>query len=125
MAPKSQDYFNLPSLPWMILIGTGIYMLLGATFLPAAVPYRYLGPLGTLVLFLQEKYPAVLMFLVVFLVVCHSAESMYCLQMCGKKNISQGCRVKWFLSTMVFGGASLYQLSQFKQGVRTKKNYKD
>ncbi|XP_038050353.1 transmembrane protein 254-like [Patiria miniata] len=121
MTLKQEAYFSLPALPWMIVIATGMYILFGSAFWPSIVPYAYLGPVGSLAKYLKDEYPAFLVFLAVSTVIVHFGEALYCMKMCGRKNISDSYRVLWFLSTMAFGGASLKKLSKYKQGASATK----
>ncbi|XP_038049776.1 transmembrane protein 254-like [Patiria miniata] len=109
------SYFTLPSLPWMLNILGWFYFLVGGTaFIPHLIPYEYLGPGGTCMRLINIYFPYFAISVFVPGTFAHFLEAMYSWRLCSTKGIEGSAKVKWFLSTTIFGGASLYELVTFK-----------
>ncbi|XP_022098606.1 transmembrane protein 254-like isoform X4 [Acanthaster planci] len=116
MQSQSANYFTLPSLPWMINIFGWLYCGLYSTvFIPHLVPYHLFGPAGTGIRLVYTYCPFFGKVLFVAAHLVHLGEAVYAWQLCRKKGINGRAQVKWFASTAVFGGPSLYELVVFKQ----------
>ncbi|XP_038050924.1 transmembrane protein 254-like [Patiria miniata] len=115
MHNPNADYFKFPSLPWMInILGWFWYGTYFTVFAPHLIPVRWLGPAGTWITLTHTYYPFFGKFVLVSATSAHICEAFYSLYLCKKKGIMGQARVKWFLSTAIFGGASLYELVTFK-----------
>ncbi|XP_022098603.1 transmembrane protein 254-like isoform X1 [Acanthaster planci] len=111
----STSYFTLPSLPWMLNILGWFYALVGGTaFIPHLVPFEYFGPGGTCMRLMHTYFPNFAISVFVPGTFAHFLEALYSWRLCGSIGIKGGAKIKWFLSTTIFGGASLYELVTFQ-----------
>ncbi|XP_071798622.1 uncharacterized protein [Asterias amurensis] len=117
MKHARRQYFEFPGIAWMLLIGLVFIPLLTVVFFPShfgsIVPYT--GPLGQLGTYLLQTGRGIYaVFILVGAITCHVCETAYCWRLCSQKNVDNVSRVKWILSTLCFGGFSLYELIQHK-----------
>ncbi|XP_071798734.1 transmembrane protein 254-like isoform X2 [Asterias amurensis] len=109
------NYFTLPRLPWMMLVILGLYVFTcGAVFCPHLLPYSFLGPIGTLIKFVLDTSQYGCHVILLGATLTHLVEAAYSWHLCTSKGIIGSARIKWFVSTLIFGGASLYELAQFR-----------
>ncbi|XP_022098609.1 uncharacterized protein LOC110983570 isoform X7 [Acanthaster planci] len=109
---RNRSYFRLPSIPWMVIVFSSFgIMAPSLVFAPHMVPLQYFGPVGPLYRFLirTNTWNAVM----VSALLLHASEAIYSWYLCRRKGIEGLARVKWFVSTAVFGGASLYELHRY------------
>ncbi|XP_038049775.1 uncharacterized membrane protein C688.16-like [Patiria miniata] len=90
----------------LCIIGPGLF------FVPHMVPLKYLGPVGPLYRFFIRV--GIWHEVIVTALSLHFFEAIYSWHLCRRKGIEGSARVKWLVSTALFGGTSLYELNRYK-----------
>lgn len=106
-------YFELPHPAAMIIVSLGLGLTALCYYRPDAVPYYYLGPLGTLARYLAYDQPLIMRLIWYFAVTCHVGEAIYSTSVSSAKAMEDVTKVKWFFSTLCFGVFSLSKLTAF------------
>lgn len=110
-----------PQLPhWLplVFVPIGITLLLLSLFLPTAIPYGYLGPLGVFIKYLIVHQPNILIGLMWFSTICHVGEAGYVLFLCRREKVNLSHTLQWFFLVLLYG---IFCLRYFKP-IREKKN---
>ena len=113
---SDSKHFERPSLPLCtaILVGMGLCHL--GCYNPTLVPDEYMGPVGALYRYFVYTKPATIQVIYHLALAIHFCEACYGVTLARRKGITDlTAQLKWFVSTCLFGGGSLYKLHKFKQ----------
>lgn len=110
-----------PQLPhWipLVFVPFGISLLLMAVFIPNAIPYKFLGPLGDFIRYLVNNQPNLLIGLMWFSSITHFGEAIYSVILCRREKLNMQDTLQWFFLVLMYG---IFCLRYFKP-IRGKKN---
>ncbi|XP_075466524.1 transmembrane protein 254 [Ascaphus truei] len=116
------SYFRRAGLSWMALIALAMGFFTWTVFWPTQVPYRQLGPVGSLAQYMVTNHYSVLYYGFWLAWVVHVLEAVYAVRLCRAKGITDwGARARWLIQTFLFGIASLSLLLAYKPGPAKKR----
>ncbi|GFO08936.1 transmembrane protein 254 [Plakobranchus ocellatus] len=110
-----RNHFALPH-PFYMFLTSALDLFMAVTVLaPDSVPAQ-LGVVRTSVVYMANNYPVFMYYMAVLTLVIHLLESLYAVKLCSDADMTVSAKIKWFLSTMIFGFSSvLYRLKPYVQ----------
>ena len=107
----TDTYFQHPNMILCIFIIILVTVTHLGYFRPELVPDGYLGPIGLVYRYISYEKPWLIQIIYHLALAIHFIEACYSIILTKKKGILDlKTRIKWFVSTFVFGAGSLYHL---------------